>query len=128
MFGDACYLVLIFFFNDTATTEIYTLSLHDALPISARFGLRRHCMPKERLFRRRGAVPDERFDSAQIEIRMVDPAHESEQRVSRLGPALLGRADLEGHDPVRNVADMMHGHQFAAGHHVDELQRLILAI
>src|SRR5437879_177106 len=27
------YLVLFFFFNDTATTEIYTLSLHDALPI-----------------------------------------------------------------------------------------------
>src|SRR6266498_5777116 len=27
------YLSLIFFFNDTATTEIYTLSLHDALPI-----------------------------------------------------------------------------------------------
>src|SRR5690348_18166855 len=26
-------LVLFFFFNDTATTEIYTLSLHDALPI-----------------------------------------------------------------------------------------------
>src|SRR2546430_12124 len=26
-----------FFFNDTATTEIYTLSLHDALPISERF-------------------------------------------------------------------------------------------
>src|SRR5258707_7018505 len=27
-------LVPFFFFNDTATTEIYTLSLHDALPIS----------------------------------------------------------------------------------------------
>src|SRR6478672_12666084 len=26
---------MCFFFNDTATTEIYTLSLHDALPISA---------------------------------------------------------------------------------------------
>src|SRR2546430_6001138 len=26
----------VFFFNDTATTEIYTLSLHDALPISDR--------------------------------------------------------------------------------------------
>ena len=25
---------MFFFFNDTATTEIYTLSLHDALPIS----------------------------------------------------------------------------------------------
>src|SRR2546423_183897 len=29
-----CYSALFFFFNDTATTEIYTLSLHDALPIS----------------------------------------------------------------------------------------------
>src|SRR2546430_6212025 len=28
-------LFFFFFFNDTATTEIYTLSLHDALPISA---------------------------------------------------------------------------------------------
>src|SRR6266496_2219832 len=27
---------LLFFFNDTATTEIYTLSLHDALPIGIR--------------------------------------------------------------------------------------------
>src|SRR3712207_8648038 len=27
-------LCIVFFFNDTATTEIYTLSLHDALPIS----------------------------------------------------------------------------------------------
>src|SRR5258705_279321 len=29
----------LFFFNDTATTEIYTLSLHDALPIFRHFGL-----------------------------------------------------------------------------------------
>src|SRR5215204_7579318 len=28
--------IFFFFFNDTATTEIYTLSLHDALPISHR--------------------------------------------------------------------------------------------
>src|SRR2546422_3934417 len=27
------YSIVFFFFNDTATTEIYTLSLHDALPI-----------------------------------------------------------------------------------------------
>src|SRR5438874_4832995 len=32
-FPPFCFL---FFFNDTATTEIYTLSLHDALPISPR--------------------------------------------------------------------------------------------
>src|SRR5256885_16708922 len=30
------YIFFFFFFNDTATTEIYTLSLHDALPISGR--------------------------------------------------------------------------------------------
>src|SRR5260221_1986440 len=30
---------LFFFFNDTATTEIYTLSLHDALPICIEFPL-----------------------------------------------------------------------------------------
>src|SRR3712207_7701378 len=29
------FVTIIFFFNDTATTEIYTLSLHDALPIYA---------------------------------------------------------------------------------------------
>src|SRR3712207_9430878 len=32
---DQQHLPDIFFFNDTATTEIYTLSLHDALPIYA---------------------------------------------------------------------------------------------
>src|SRR5258705_10136630 len=34
------HLLRNFFFNDTATTEIYTLSLHDALPISLPRGLR----------------------------------------------------------------------------------------
>src|SRR5215204_6942342 len=32
------YLFFSFFFNDTATTEIYTLSLHDALPILVQLG------------------------------------------------------------------------------------------
>src|SRR5258706_2364900 len=31
----SAFSFIFFFFNDTATTEIYTLSLHDALPISA---------------------------------------------------------------------------------------------
>src|SRR2546430_10271174 len=39
-------VLLFFFFNDTATTEIYTLSLHDALPIFE-------------LASRHGALPDE---------------------------------------------------------------------
>src|SRR2546422_8929869 len=37
LFAPAIYVCsFFFFFNDTATTEIYTLSLHDALPISSR--------------------------------------------------------------------------------------------
>src|ERR1041385_9387866 len=35
-------LCFFFFFNDTATTEIYTLSLHDALPISQSRDVRPH--------------------------------------------------------------------------------------
>src|SRR3970282_2992392 len=35
--------LLFFFFNDTATTEIYTLSLHDALPICARARVAQAC-------------------------------------------------------------------------------------
>ena len=33
------FFFFFFFFNDTATTEIYTLSLHDALPIYAIFNV-----------------------------------------------------------------------------------------
>src|SRR6266542_7014846 len=33
VFLSSCSRIFCFFFNDTATTEIYTLSLHDALPI-----------------------------------------------------------------------------------------------
>src|SRR2546429_4287752 len=42
-----------FFFNDTATTEIYTLSLHDALPISsaAYERTRKTCLPARSVLR-----------------------------------------------------------------------------
>src|SRR5256886_13712912 len=36
---DTTHIISFFFFNDTATTEIYTLSLHDALPILSRGAL-----------------------------------------------------------------------------------------
>src|SRR5258708_37501096 len=37
--------ILFFFFNDTATTEIYTLSLHDALPISVQIDQKMFARP-----------------------------------------------------------------------------------
>src|SRR3712207_8414045 len=39
---------MCFFFNDTATTEIYTLSLHDALPICLRAEHRHHARARAR--------------------------------------------------------------------------------
>src|SRR3712207_7955702 len=47
---------MFFFFNDTATTEIYTLSLHDALPISRPIPPRRE-LPRRRAARCRRRCP-----------------------------------------------------------------------
>src|SRR2546430_10049465 len=44
-------IFFFFFFNDTATTEIYTLSLHDALPILAALPRRLRPVAKAPLFR-----------------------------------------------------------------------------
>src|SRR3712207_7195451 len=50
--GVELYITFFFFFNDTATTEIYTLSLHDALPIS-----RLQARPQVRFLARLPASP-----------------------------------------------------------------------
>src|SRR5438874_9212138 len=60
-----------FFFNDTATTEIYTLSLHDALPIlHPAMALFRH--PRSPLYLSRGVSPKDRkstrLNSSHVEI------------------------------------------------------------
>src|SRR3972149_2202257 len=60
-----------FFFNDTATTEIYTLSLHDALPISGRApsalaGASRSCRTGRR--RARGDRKSTRLNSSHSQI------------------------------------------------------------
>src|SRR3712207_8923106 len=50
-------MIVVFFFNDTATTEIYTLSLHDALPIcEPAIACRRSTRPVGRLRRARGVA------------------------------------------------------------------------
>src|SRR6266516_7223680 len=67
------FLYFFFFFNDTATTEIYTLSLHDALPIFVRApdratpaGAPSPLLPDARLAPRRGRrVPGD--DAARVE-------------------------------------------------------------
>src|SRR5712664_4784116 len=48
----------LFFFNDTATTEIYTLSLHDALPISG-------------MIRRRGVIAWDGQEISNVSIEAI---------------------------------------------------------
>src|SRR5256885_12918404 len=59
--------MFFFFFNDTATTEIYTLSLHDALPISLRsaHGTRRQRSHREAPGRARAGAIDGLSGAAQ---------------------------------------------------------------
>src|SRR5207249_11180245 len=56
-----------FFFNDPATTEIYTLSLHDALPICCFIGIWA-----------RSALPSPRFENRQVGSKNRSEEHTSE--------------------------------------------------
>src|SRR3712207_8030051 len=75
----------IFFFNDTATTEIYTLSLHDALPISGRRDAE-VLVRERRRSRRIGEEPlalaedDRRGDEPEL----VDQASREDRKSTRL--------------------------------------------
>src|SRR2546421_5842043 len=73
------FCFFFFFFNDTATTEIYTLSLHDALPISERGEARapRALAPLHRIPRHPHVVRGRR--PAQIDLA---PAHRGGDRKS----------------------------------------------
>src|SRR5438034_8351803 len=63
---------LFFFFNDTATTEIYTLSLHDALPIS--HTSRSGCPPSAHA-RPRSAPADSRRAAADRKSTRLNSSH-----------------------------------------------------
>src|SRR5688572_391617 len=53
-------LTLVFFFNHTATAEIYTLSLHDALPISTQRAFRERLSPRLSAARAGSRAPPDR--------------------------------------------------------------------
>src|SRR3989475_9220774 len=68
-------IFFFFFFNDTAPTEIYTLSLHDALPISLRATLE----PP-----RPGRVDEHAVPEPRAELRHVPILERSEEHTSEL--------------------------------------------
>src|SRR2546421_4968286 len=67
-------ILYFFFFNDTATTEIYTLSLHDALPISSGRA------PRGRASTRRGPPPHPHTVSARRTVRSEEHTSELQSR------------------------------------------------
>src|SRR5947209_17155396 len=78
LFHSRSYSFLLFFFNDTPTTEIYTLSLHDALPISeARAGV--FSQSRKPAFRKRHSLPIRRpGSSCKVAKRRRSEEHTSE--------------------------------------------------
>src|SRR5256885_9987032 len=71
--------LFFFFFNDTATTEIYTLSLHDALPIWTRFAHVAH-----QVHIRSVTYPLRREKSGGHRLRAATPRARSEEHTSEL--------------------------------------------
>src|SRR5256885_9543347 len=108
--------VFFFFFNDTATTEIYTLSLHDALPIShaARWRGAHHGLPApgrlsaDRLHRPgHGKLPG---GVARIGLACLG-AHGPEHRADRAGlgqPLSAAAARTRGAHPARREIGRAH--------------------
>src|SRR5689334_24349182 len=80
-----CLFSLHFFFNDPATTEIYTLSLHDALPIYPEVGICRNCAVWLSRRARSAAEGEQRTPTARLH-RAVDAARRrrSEEHTSEL--------------------------------------------
>src|SRR5215213_11816613 len=88
-----CIVVIFlffFFFNDTATTEIYTLSLHDALPIApviTQLHIPFCAVPLEKLH---GADVNEPPLTLQKMVAPVTPTASVMVAVSEVEPGLLG--------------------------------------
>src|SRR5256885_16623448 len=106
---------IIFFFNDTATTEIYTLSLHDALPISreARDGGRRrrdlpHLQPGHRGPGRHARDRAAHAGGAPPVAREPEPAPPG-GRGRTDGAALRWRARRRGNGAGANLCQATHG-------------------
>src|SRR5690349_24144327 len=117
MFSIHLVYIFFFFFNDTATTEIYTLSLHDALPILSQQDLSR----LRSLWRRCGGEPLLRQAPRRADVgRVGDDRRRSEEHTSEL----QSRRDLVCHHllekkkknisyhailPLLNASHIVHG-------------------
>src|SRR3712207_8781537 len=106
-------LMCILFFNDTATTEIYTLSLHDALPICR---VRRYAFDapfaqdSERVAHRldapKQAIGDDRFENVQLQLsgfRSEEHTSELQSRQYLVCRLLLEKKNDNSSMPIRQT-------------------------
>src|SRR3712207_8215507 len=100
-------LCFLFFFNDTATTEIYTLSLHDALPISVNAVASRISLP--------GHVSREDLLSC-ARVALVEVARRFDPSAGASFPT-YALARLQG-----AVLDELRSGDWRSGEHTSELQ------
>src|SRR2546425_3828860 len=96
------FCFFFFFFNDTATTEIYTLSLHDALPISGQDAV----SEIEDVARPVGRAVEDVFH-ALTDVRRLGEEHRSEEHTSELQSLayLVCRLLLEKKKNKQNTQD-----------------------
>src|SRR2546430_5882629 len=89
---------MFFFFNDTATTEIYTLSLHDALPIYAA-GLS---------LQRGGRRAEGDHDEPELQDRKSTRLNSSHSQISYAVFCLKKKKQGDGHNALDTLASPSH--------------------
>src|SRR3712207_8700533 len=107
--------MIFFFFNDTATTEIYTLSLHDALPIFSRMSCRRRT---SLLYQAIGRPITTRIaTAATISITNRGSTRRSEEHTSELQSRqylvcrlLLEKKKIQTNPPLKSYASVPQDH------------------
>src|SRR2546430_8728228 len=102
-------LLFFFFFNDTATTEIYTLSLHDALPILAQEAevvIEMLDDIEQRDQVEREVVPGKRLERAAEGVRETALPTEIDGERRSVGPVGLEAARQRLEDGARTAADV----------------------
>src|SRR2546430_16384016 len=101
------YALFFFFFNDTATTEIYTLSLHDALPIWRRGGASRSWAEAATTRNRKGVKPHRKKGRMRVRAILAPVGGPG-------GAGLPRQARRLGADAL----DLVHGLRGARGEHL----------
>src|SRR2546430_5103787 len=96
-------IIIFFFFNDTATTEIYTLSLHDALPIfldaDERIARRQHHAMVQLVDDRLGAV----LQRDEVEDRSEEHTSELQSQSNLVCRLLLEKKNITIPNDYQNV-------------------------